>query len=106
MSINQDPFERAACVHIYGQWDNHCEAIIRGNAAGLAALRNAIDAAIKGGKAEAKIMTNDGEGYGVRIERVGLASSCGKVPYVQHLAWELAAKDREAENSWKKRSGK
>ena len=99
----RDPFEDEPCVHIYGQWDNHGEAVIRRNNAGLVALRNALDAAITARDSQASVMTNDGEGYGVKVERVNLASSCGTVPYIRHLAWEMAARDKKMENDWKKK---
>ena len=96
-------FESSPCVHIFGQWGNHCEAVIRGNKAGLLSLKNALEAAIATRSGSANVMTNDGEGYEVKIERVNLSSSCGSTPYIQSLALKLASQDLANERKWKKK---
>jgi len=61
-------------LNIYGQPFEHAEAIIKGNREGLVELRDAIDRALRNGKAETAhphdcIFASDGEGYHIIIER-------------------------------------
>lgn len=81
-------------LHIYGQYDNHCPATIRGTTTALMALREAIDKALETGEGEADAYTTDGEGYGVTVERRNVVRHMGQLPY---LMWE-AVRANEKEN--------
>lgn len=50
-------------LHLFSQAIWHGEAFIVGNLAGLAAIRDAIDAAIMNGMGMCSPFVNDGEGY-------------------------------------------
>lgn len=80
-------FDALPWMHIYGQFTQHDTAKIVGNVSALKALRDAIDAAIKDGKAEAKnVCTTDGEGYGVLVERTNLTGlRHTRLPYISYL---------------------
>lgn len=54
-------------VHLYGQPIQHMDAHIIGNRAGLEAVRDAIDAALRSGAEEALAFAIDGEGYGIKV---------------------------------------
>ena len=54
-------------LHLYAQAYHHGSAVIAGNAAGLRALRDAIDRALAGGVAPAPVMAGDAEGYRVIV---------------------------------------
>jgi hypothetical protein len=58
-----------ALLHVYSPRDHHDDAMLVGNKAGLIALRDAVDAAIKGdnGRGHADLFTADGEGFELRI---------------------------------------
>lgn len=82
-------------LHIRGQFTYHFEATIRGTAAGLTSLRNAIDAAIAEGRGEADAIASDGEGYEVIVERSSTVSGIGKPTYLDEEARALAVHERD-----------
>lgn len=59
--------ETVDIVHLYAQTEWHSPAAISGSRTGLAKLRDAIDTAISGGTGAARVMTDDGEGYGIAV---------------------------------------
>lgn len=74
-------------LHIYGQWSWHMPAEITGTIAGLTALRDAIDEAIKRGKGEAGAYVIDGEGYSITVQktnRTGMEAT--RTPYTDEIA--------------------
>lgn len=104
MADKLNSFEDITCLHIYGQFTPHDRATIRGNRAGLVALRDALDAALgKQPTASADVMVNDGEGYQVLVERVNLTSMCGRGPYIEELARDLMGREREWLRQWVER---
>lgn len=104
MADKLNSFEDITCLHIYGQFTPHDRATIRGNRAGLVALRDALDAALgKQPTASAHVMVNDGEGYQVLVERVNLTSMCGRGPYIEELARDLMGREREGLQRWAER---
>lgn len=54
-------------LHILAQSWPHEPAFVIGGRAGLTALHNAIQRAMRGGAAKATVMGNDGEGYGLVV---------------------------------------
>lgn len=59
-------------LHLYGQAAEHDTVYIGGNAAGLSALRDAIDNALMNPEpGGAEVFVNDGEGYTVRVAKMG-----------------------------------
>ena len=56
-------------LHLYGQSQWHFPAEIIGNREGLIKLRDAIDLALRQGKAEFPAMASDGEGYDLTVTR-------------------------------------
>lgn len=60
--------ERVRLLHVYAQHCWHGECRIVGNKNALTVLRDAIDEALRKGKAETSAMVTDGEGYGIEIE--------------------------------------
>ncbi len=73
-------------LHVYGQEAWHDEAFVVGTAAGLTALRDAIDAALRDGAAVTPtVFVNDGEGYQVFVAAVPDMSGV-PVPYHDEVA--------------------
>lgn len=60
----------AETLHIYEQHSEHMPAQIIGTKAGLMVLRMAIDSALKGEMANARVMQNDGEHYDLDVRLV------------------------------------
>lgn len=60
--------ERTRLLHLYAQYCWHSECKIVGNKNALTVLRDAIDEALRKGKAETGAMVSDGEGYTIEIE--------------------------------------
>ncbi len=60
--------ERVRLLHVYAQYCWHSECRIVGNRNALIVLRDAIDEALRKGKAETGAMVTDGEGYTVEVE--------------------------------------
>ena len=60
--------ERNRLLHIFAQHCWHSECRIVGNKNALTVLRDAIDEALRKGKAETGAMVADGEGYSIEIE--------------------------------------
>ena len=54
-------------LHMFGQYDNHCEAWVLGNRAGLEILRDQIDRALASGIGRATSYVTDGEGFDTMI---------------------------------------
>lgn len=75
-----------AHLHVYGQEAWHDEAFVVGDVAGLTALRDAIDAALRDGAAVTPVVfVNDGEGYQVVVAAVPDMSGVA-VPYHDEFA--------------------
>jgi hypothetical protein len=69
---------QAPILHIIAQTYHHQPAFVIGNQEGLTALRDAIDAALKGNDpAEAGVRPSDGEGYRVHVRCV---TDCDNIP--------------------------
>lgn len=80
-------------VHLYGQPSWHDDAHIIGNRAGLEALRDAIDAALRSGAEEAEVYATDGEGYGIKVvELSDTLMDEMPLPYTDPEAREMFAK--------------
>lgn len=104
MADRLNSFEEIACLHIYGQFAPHDQATIRGNRAGLRALRDALTTALEQRRiTSAEVMVNDGEGYRVSVEHVNLTSLCGRGPYIEELARDLMGQEREWLRRWAER---
>ncbi len=80
-------------VHIYGQPSWHDNAHVIGNRAGLEALRDAINDALRTGAQQAEVYATDGEGYGIKV--VELADAIldeMPLPYTDPEAREMVTK--------------
>lgn len=88
-------------VHMHGQYTHHSEAHILATKEGLEALRDAIGAALSGGKGEATVYASDGEGYSVHIERVPF-SRLGEPPYLDTIARRLMDSEVETIRRFRK----
>jgi hypothetical protein len=66
---SQKDLESFPWLHLYAQGYEHSSASIMGTQQGLEALRDALDEAIRKGKAKAEVFVRDGEGYHVEITR-------------------------------------
>lgn len=79
----------ADVIHIFGQDAWHDDAYIVGTPEAMKRLRDTIDRALSGGRAEMETFVNDGEGYGIiaivadpeTIDKIG-------VPYTDEMAAE------------------
>ena len=87
--LNKTPW-----LHVRGQFTYHAEATIRGTAEGLAALRQAIDDALREGRGEAEVFATDGEGYGITVDRMRTVASLGKPQYLDEIGRQLAEAER------------
>lgn len=100
-------------VHLYGQPSWHDDARIIGNRAGLEALRDAIDKALRSGAEEAEVYACDMEGYGIKVvELSDTLMDEMPLPYTDPEAREMFAKPwpevvREFMREWgrKRRAG-
>jgi len=91
MSVKHTPAEYDVLpwLHIYAQYMWHGEARIVGTREALLALRGAINRALadKNGEAETEAIAGDGEGYGIKINRVPRRSVQNmKPPYTVNYA--------------------
>jgi hypothetical protein len=78
-------------LHVYAQDLSHDDAAIVGTRSGLAALRDALDAALAAadGKTKAEVFVNDGEGYLLTVAVVsGEKMVEMAVPYTDDCARE------------------
>lgn len=82
-------------IHVYGQYMYHSEAVIRGTAPALTALRDAIDSALKGGEAEANVFATDGEGYEIKVQKVNTCALVGEPEYLYRLEYKLSERAAE-----------
>lgn len=82
-----------ALIHFYGQSVPHDSVHIVGNRAGLLLLKEAIDAALLGGRPEMEVFVNDGEGFNIRALMLDSAWDAEKwtnlsVPYTESISME------------------
>lgn len=82
-------------LHVYGQYCEHSEAVIRGTDAGLRALRDAIDAALAGSEAAAHLFATDGEGYTVKVQLSSTIGGVGTPEYIYRSEMEIWQRGRE-----------
>lgn len=89
-----------AFLHIYGQYQWHDTATIRGNRLALTALRDALDLALAKTESEAKVFATDGEGYGIKVVCSDVVSVIGRPEYLYRLEYSMGerAAQREAEH--------
>ncbi len=93
-------FERESFLHIHAQYEQHDDVVIRGSRGGLIALRDALSLAIGSAGSEAQAVTNDGEGFTVKIERVNLSTSLGRLPYIAQKVWDLVRAESKLRQQW------
>ncbi len=87
--------EDEAWMHVYGQYQWHAPATIRGNRRALQALRDAIDRAMKEGSGEASVFATDGEGYSVDVHCSEVLSVIGTPEYRFDLEYEAGKREAE-----------
>lgn len=78
-----------AFLHIYGQYQWHHPATIKGNRLALTALRDAIDAALSGRHGQASVFATDGEGYSVDVHCTEVVSVIGTPEYLYALEFKM-----------------
>lgn len=81
--------------HVYGQFAWHSPACIRGTKEALSALRDALDQALKEGKAEVGMCATDGEGYAIDVHCVSTIAAVGTPEYIMESAVNITKAERE-----------
>jgi hypothetical protein len=99
-------------LHIYPQYQWHCEAYIVGNTEALTELRDALNRAIESGKAETTgkkdgVFVSDGEGYDVVVIPVNEpweSETWNKLmyPYSDPIASGYVINEKGEETGWGK----
>lgn len=89
-------------LHVYGQYREHSGATIIGTREGLAALRDAVDAALTSGTGNAAVFATDGEGYGLIVERASTVRSLGDPEYIYHASFKVADQEHKRDLEMKK----
>lgn len=76
-------------MHVYGQYQWHGPATIKGNHLALTALRDAIDLALAAGTGEAQAYATDGEGYAINVHCSEMVSAIGTPEYLYALEYKM-----------------
>ena len=82
-------------MHVVSQATYHAEAEIVGTTDALAAVSEALNSAISHRDAEVILFASDGEGYRLKIRRSDRIADLGEPFYIDDVAREIAAIERD-----------